>query len=171
MPVFVGQTASRGRRIDQPARSFRPTAADGSKSGAESMSMGENPYNPPRAGIGPEKRSSGRTDLKDVARYQKYVLICILIYIILFATSLGVPQEMKSIVAVLILILIVVEAVFAFMLSMKVYSTAVGIVMGIGTLVPCAGLLALLMISNRATNLLREHGHKVGLMGANLSEF
>ena len=47
---------------------------------------------------------------------------------------------------------------------------AAGIVLGILTLVPILNLIILLVINGRATNLLRKHGIKVGLMGAKASQ-
>jgi hypothetical protein len=52
-----------------------------------------------------------------------------------------------------------------------VYSVASGILLGIGTFIPCVGLLILLMINGKATKILRENGHNVGLLGADLSKF
>ena len=64
-----------------------------------------------------------------------------------------------------------VAMVFAFALSLKVYSTTTGILLAMLTLVPCLGLFVLLVVNGRATAVLRQNGHKVGLLGAHLSEF
>lgn len=45
-----------------------------------------------------------------------------------------------------------------------------GIVLGILTLIPCIGLIVLLVINGKATGVLRENGIGVGLLGANLSK-
>ena len=60
--------------------------------------------------------------------------------------------------------------VFVFLLAIKVYSPVVGILFAILTLVPCVGLLMLLLINGKATRILKQNGIRVGLMGANLSE-
>jgi hypothetical protein len=62
------------------------------------------------------------------------------------------------------------------MLAIGIYNTALGIVLGILTLVPLVlgiltlvplvGLLVLLAVNNKATTILRSHGLKVGLLGA-----
>ena len=59
-----------------------------------------------------------------------------------------------------------IDAVFVFMLAMAVYNNAAGIVLGVLTLVPILGLIVLLIINGKATSILRQHGIKVGLMGA-----
>ena len=64
-----------------------------------------------------------------------------------------------------------VAMIFVILLAVKVYSPVMGILMGLLTLVPCVGLIMLLVINQKATKLLTEHGHKVGLLGASLSQF
>jgi hypothetical protein len=61
--------------------------------------------------------------------------------------------------------------VFVFLLSTKVYGTGLGILFAILTVLPCLGILVLLMINSKATTVLRQNGHKVGLLGADLSKF
>ncbi|MBC7967314.1 MAG: hypothetical protein H7Z17_15470 [Fuerstia sp.] len=60
-------------------------------------------------------------------------------------------------------------AVFAFLLAMKTHGTGQGILLGILCLVPCVGLLVLLIINSKATSVLKANGIKVGLLGADLS--
>ena len=60
--------------------------------------------------------------------------------------------------------------VFVFMLAMKLYSTGMGIFLGILSLIPCLGLLILLMVNSKATTALKESGIKVGFLGAKLSD-
>jgi hypothetical protein len=57
-----------------------------------------------------------------------------------------------------------------FLLAIKVYSTGVGVLLGILTLVPCIGLIVLLIVNGKATGILKQNGIKVGLLGANLSQ-
>jgi hypothetical protein len=54
---------------------------------------------------------------------------------------------------------------------MKVYSVIQGILIGILTMVPCLGLLLLLLVNQKATKILKDNGHNVGLFGADLSRF
>ena len=72
--------------------------------------------------------------------------------------------------AIMALGAVITGAVFVFMLSLAIYSTAVGILLGILTLIPLLGLLVLLMVNGKATTLLRQHGIRVGLMGADPSQ-
>jgi hypothetical protein len=51
----------------------------------------------------------------------------------------------------------------------KVYRSAAAGILALLTLVPLIGLLALLVVNSRATFILRQNGHKVGLLGASLS--
>ena len=64
------------------------------------------------------------------------------------------------------LIVGVVGAVFIFQLAMRVYSSTVGVVLGILTLVPLVGLIVLLIVNQKATAILTSNGIKVGLLGA-----
>jgi hypothetical protein len=58
------------------------------------------------------------------------------------------------------------------LLTANVYNSVIlGIVLGIFLLVPCLNILILLAISQRATMYLKEHGFKVGLLGADMSQF
>ena len=58
------------------------------------------------------------------------------------------------------------------LLIANVYNSVIlGIVLGIFLLVPCLNILILLAISQRATMYLKEHGFKVGLLGANMAQF
>jgi hypothetical protein len=54
-------------------------------------------------------------------------------------------------------------------LAIKIYSIVVGVLLGILTFVPCLGLVMLLLVNGKATNILKENGVKVGLLGADLS--
>jgi hypothetical protein len=42
-------------------------------------------------------------------------------------------------------------------------------VLGVLALIPLVGLIVLLIVNGKATKILREHGVRVGLMGAKLS--
>jgi len=58
------------------------------------------------------------------------------------------------------------------LLIANVYNSVIlGIILGVFLLVPCLNLLILLAISQRATMYLKQHGFKVGLLGADMSQF
>ncbi len=129
--------------------------------------MADNPFQSPRSseviGI-----NSGRVeDLRKVATYQRGVLFCILIQILGTIVNIAiVPAELRVIVAMGLLVVALAGTVFVFLLAMHVYSTALGMVIGVLSLVPCLGLLVLLIVNTKATTVLRQNGVKVGLMGA-----
>jgi hypothetical protein len=134
------------------------------------MSMSENPYEPPKTqsrivGI----KSGRRDDLRKVAGYQKGILVCILIYLVCVALQFALPANARLFVALGVLVVGVAATVFVFLLSIQVYSTGLGILYAILTMVPCVGLLMLLIINGKATTILRNNGIPVGFLGADLS--
>jgi len=52
-----------------------------------------------------------------------------------------------------------------------VYNPVTGIIYGAGTIIPCIGLIILLVINTKATRTLELNGHHVGFFGADLSKF
>jgi hypothetical protein len=143
------------------------------------MGPGENPYEAPRAPLGPAVgvRSGRREDLRSIAVYQKGVLTCLLLSIVLVMAAQQVSAQKTASPGVGLALLGLVVAnslaatVFAVLLAIKVYDLGVGLLLGVLSLVPCAGLVVLLIINGRATKTLRANGHRVGLFGANLAEF
>jgi hypothetical protein len=107
-----------------------------------------------------------RADLRAIAVRQRGIMYCILGYLVLVAAQFAVPEELRIIPGLLALAVSVAAAVFVFMLALSVYNTAAGVILGILTLVPLVGLFILLIINARATKILRQHGIRVGLMGA-----
>ena len=133
--------------------------------------MSENPYQPPSAESAAVGVKSGlREDLKSVAKYQKGILVCILIYLIAVFTQFLLPPELRPIVAFGVLAVGLAGTIFVILLAMKVYNTGVGILLGVLTLVPCLGLIILLVVNGKATSILKQNGIKVGLLGADLSQ-
>jgi len=133
--------------------------------------MSENPYeSPPIDAEVVGVRSGNREDLRSVALYQKGILVCILIYLIWIVVRFVVPPELAMILSAGVLVVGIVGTVFVFLLAIKVYSTALGILLGILTLIPCLGLIVLLIVNGKATGVLRQNGIRVGLMGARLSD-
>ncbi len=133
--------------------------------------MNDNPYQSPMTesrAIG--VRSGRREDLRSVAKYQKGILVCILIYIVAVICQLVLPPELRLVISLGVLAVGVTGTVFVFLLAIRVYSTAVGILLGILTLFPCLGLLVLLIVNGKATTILKQNGIKVGLLGADLSK-
>lgn len=138
--------------------------------------MDENPFKSPQADS-PSLMVKGVQggsvrDLRSVAMFQKGVQVCILVYLGAIFGQFALPPEIRSLVAgAVVLIAGLGGAVFVILLAVKVYNPAIGVLMGILALVPCIGLLVLLVINGKATNILKDNGFRVGLLGADLSQF
>lgn len=133
--------------------------------------MNENPYQSPQSV--PEVTgvlSGSREDLRSVAKFQKGILVCILIYLCAVIGQFALPADLRLFLGLGVLVVGLVGTVFVFLLALKVYSPVVGILLGLLTLIPCVGLIALLVVNGKATSILRANGLKVGLLGANVSE-
>lgn len=120
----------------------------------------------------PETTSKlSRQDLYNIAVYQKAILVCILIYILAVIAQFALPSEARLFLAIAVVGIGVVATVFVFLLAVKVRGTGMGIFLAIVTLIPCIGLIALLIINQQASGILTKHGYDVGLLGAKLSQF
>jgi hypothetical protein len=111
-----------------------------------------------------------RGDLREIAVRQKAIMFCILGYISCVVLSFIVGPPLNLIFGLLGLAVSVTAVVFVFMLSLAIYNTATGIILGLLTLIPLINLIVLLVINGKATNILRAHGIRVGLMGAATNE-
>ena len=132
--------------------------------------MIDNPYQSPQTTSQATGVLSGsRDDLRNVAKFQKGILVCILIYLVAVIGQFALPPELRPLVGIGVLLVGLVGAVFVFLLAMKTYGTGLGIVLGILSLVPLIGLIILLVVNGKATNILKQNGIKVGLLGANVS--
>ncbi len=132
--------------------------------------MSINPYQPPQypsSAVG--VLSGSREDLRSVAKFQKGILVCILFQLVAMIGQLALPPEIRLLISVAVLVVGIVSGVFVFMLAIKVYGTALGVLLGVLSLVPCMGLIVLLVVNGKATSVLKQNGIKVGLLGANLS--
>lgn len=133
--------------------------------------MSDNPYQSPTGGQAVVGVKSGtREDLRSVASSQKGILVCIAIYLSAVIFQFALPAELRPILGIGVLVVGLVGTVFVFMLAIKVYSTGVGVLLGILTMIPCIGLIVLLIVNGKATAILKENGVKVGLLGADLSQ-
>jgi hypothetical protein len=108
-------------------------------------------------------------DLKKVAKQQRTLIYCILTEILLMVARIAVSGSIPMLGLLFALIYLgvaVTAAVFIFMLAISLYNVGLGVVLGILALIPLLGLLILLMVNGKATKLLRSHGVRVGLLGA-----
>jgi hypothetical protein len=70
-----------------------------------------------------------------------------------------------------LLIASVAGTVFSFLLTMKISNVGMAILVLLLSLIPCVGLIALLVINGIATNRLKDAGIHVGFLGADTSNF
>ena len=133
--------------------------------------MTVNPYQPPQD-LNPAVGvlSGSHEDLRSVARLQKGVLVCILVYIIALSGQFLLPPETRALLGIGLLLVGLVGAVFVFLLALKLYGTGLGILFGMLSLIPFIGLFVLCGINGKTTSVLRANGVKVGLLGAKLSD-
>lgn len=117
-----------------------------------------------------EKAVLSQEDLRSTALYEKGINLCILAYLPLVVLQFAIPPEARLFIALAIIPISITATVFVFLLATKVYSTGLGILLGILTLIPCIGLIVLLIINAKATTVLKERGIRVGLLGAKMSD-
>jgi hypothetical protein len=109
-------------------------------------------------------------DLRAIAGFQKGIILCILIYIGAVAAQFAIPEEYRLFLYIGVGVLGIISTVCVFLLSTRVYSTGVGVTLAILTLVPLIGLIVLLIINGKATDILKKNGIHVGLLGARSSD-
>lgn len=111
----------------------------------------------------------GRSQLRAIATYQKGIIVCILLNICLFAASFMIEQEDRIYLLIGYVPIALVSLACVFMLATNVYGPTVGILLGLMMILPCFGLITLLVVNQKATSILKNHGIHVGLFGANTS--
>ncbi|MBN9119473.1 MAG: hypothetical protein J0I06_10000 [Planctomycetes bacterium] len=116
------------------------------------------------------RRRLSRETLRAIAGSQKAIILCILVYLCLIPVQFAIPEESRIFLALALIPLGITATVFVFLLATKVYSTATGVILGILTLIPCIGLIVLLIINGKATSVLKENGVPVGFLGASSSD-
>jgi hypothetical protein len=116
--------------------------------------------------------------LKRIAQNQRqicisiFLLILIAIAAIIFNDSAWVGADYTHWTSIAYYAVNIYALLNGILLIANVYNSVIlAIVLGILLLVPCLNILILLGISQRATMYLKEHGFKVGLLGANMSQF
>ena len=105
-------------------------------------------------------------DVATIASRQKILLVLLLVYLVIVGSQFVVPESMQIIVLIPWLLTILAATAFVFLLATKLYGTAIGVILGILTFVPCIGILVILVVNGKATRTLRDHGVEVGFLGA-----
>ena len=139
--------------------------------------MSDNPYHPPQeaSNIAQHSPAAQKEQLRRVAAAQRFVCQVILLAIVLniFGIAVANAGEIGRVLSLLLSLGVAIgQFVGMYKLGRSVYdSTAFGCMMMFLALIPCFGLIALLVVNGQATKMLQSAGYKVGLMGAKLSQF
>lgn len=129
----------------------------------------DNPYRAPLSeGAALGVLSGRQEDVRSVALYQRGILVCILLYLCAVVAHFFIPRELWAVIQAGILLLALAGTVFVFLLATKVYGVGLGILLGLLAMIPCFGLVMLLVINGKATSVLRQNGYRVGLLGAKM---
>jgi predicted RNA-binding Zn-ribbon protein involved in translation (DUF1610 family) len=134
-----------------------------------------------KKGKGRGGKGGKRAEIRTIARNQKYLINCVLIEIVayvglLVSMAAGRPSPQGATLALAIVCALALLAsgvagmVFACMLATRVYGTAAAVLVVLLSCLPCFGLIALLVVNSKATNILRDAGVEVGFLGANLAD-
>jgi hypothetical protein len=117
-----------------------------------------------------------RDDLKKIAAYQTHMLAA-LIPLVLLQGIIGrvFDYQGRSDVKVILLVLAslalsTVWAALIFRLARKLYGPSWGAIYAIFSFIPCLGLLAVVSVNMEASHVLKKHGIRVGLFGADTSD-
>jgi hypothetical protein len=130
------------------------------------------------------KKGTGgkKARLRSIAVLQKGLLLSI-VSVILLSIILGVingamrqsPEAGINPLALLLSLVVLCASlsasVFTLLLANKVYNIGVAILVLLLSFIPCFGLIAMLVVNQKATRMLREKGIEVGFLGASLSQF
>ncbi|HEY2411940.1 MAG TPA: hypothetical protein VGI40_06845 [Pirellulaceae bacterium] len=138
-----------------------------------------NPYESPRyVGQDSPVDPGDREKLRRVALQQRWMLYVLLTQIVsgLYCSFAQVAQSFhvgtqRASEVLLLYLPYWAAAIFClvrvFLLAKELMHIVIAMICAVLTLMPCISILITLVLSRRATRLLKQHGVKVGLMGAN----
>lgn len=107
--------------------------------------------------------------IRNVAKYQKGILYCILANFACAALLFVLPESLFFLVGLLYIVVWIASLVFMIALSASVYNVLFTILFVLLLFIPLLGLIALLIVNQKATSILNKAGVKVGLLGAKAS--
>jgi hypothetical protein len=119
------------------------------------------------------------TELRAIARHQRFVLWAFLAGLAAFPLAAGLAALGRGVLpgeaTVVVTVLVIISTRVAMAIGVHRLTTAMGsklgLVWAIGAFIPnVIGLIVLVVVSLRASSRLKKAGLKVGLMGANLPE-
>jgi len=132
--------------------------------------MSTNPYESPKWTEANAPTDPGRTKLRQVATYQRRVILALIANIVVNVVSLGV-REAGLAVMVLVVVAALAVAIFAIVamygLASVLMNKGLGILCAALMLIPCVSLITLLVVNQKASSYLQKHGVRVGFFGAN----
>lgn len=134
--------------------------------------MTNNPYEPP-AVQSTSTLDTVKARLFEIAKAQRFLCIVILVAILFNIGVFFTPTELPIfLLAAVQIVLSVLQAGSIFWLAKSVYQSATsGILFLLIGLIPCIGLIGLLIVNGAASKELQRFGYRVGLLGANLNQF
>ena len=121
-----------------------------------------------------EQKTIDPKRLKRIAQNQRqicvsiFLLILIAIASIIFNNNFFSSPDYTHWTSIAYYVVNIYALIRGILLTANVYNS---VILGIFLLVPCLNILILLAINQRATMYLKEHGFKVGLLGADMSQF
>jgi hypothetical protein len=123
-----------------------------------------------------KRMSFGKSEkLKQIAQGQRGLNLAVLGQIIAYGLIVVANSSHMPILALVGFLALLVSGiagiVFVVLTAMRLYSNSAAIGLALVMLIPCVGLLLLLSINSAATKRLKENGIKVGILGANMSQF
>lgn len=136
----------------------------------------DNPYQSPLT-TPPVIRSSedNRERLRAIASAHRLVNLAVLFYLCLIPFNVAIRLAGEEAVWAALAISLVAlgvalfGAIAVFRLASLFMGTPLAVIYALGLLIPCVGLILLVLISQKATRILQQHGIKVGLLGADPS--
>jgi hypothetical protein len=115
------------------------------------------------AAASPESRDK----LKRIARYQRWVLVSLLINVLFLVYAFTKPDgEIPLVLRFVILGAALFNVFSVFMVAKQFMSVALAVILALLQFIPLVALLVLFFVNQKATTYLQQRGVKVGLLGA-----
>ncbi len=138
--------------------------------------MQQNPYQAPNtAGVRPSDVVT--PELRDAAKYQRWLNLIILSYIALIVVVavvtavVGESDVINLVLGLAYFALGLTSLVVVFSLAKALHDITGAVVCIALMFMPCVNLLTMVVLSSTATSRLKKAGIKVGLLGANSDQF
>ncbi|MBK8259333.1 MAG: hypothetical protein IPK82_42600 [Polyangiaceae bacterium] len=139
-----------------------------------------NPYQPPSPFQNqPYQMPNEHVErLKRIAFDQRMINFVVLAYLGVGGMNTSMAAEtgqeaalMRIIIGFVALFVIIAGVVFAVRMASALHGTVIAVLCAVSLIIPCVGLIVLLVLNSQATRVLRNAGLKVGLLGVDSSQF